>query len=88
MTVFGWMHSPSLYVAQFARVPQYYFAMSALGLDPSPATCFTTAAGLVFMEATMFLIPAKLGVFESGNALIFSRLGYAAAENDRVEITA
>ena len=67
-------------LAQFARVPQYYFAMSALGLDPSPATCFTTAAGLVFMEATMFLIPAKLGVFEGGNALIFSRLGYDAAE--------
>jgi hypothetical protein len=66
--------------AQFVRVPQYYFAMSALGLDPSPATCFTTAAGLVFMEATMFLIPAKLGVFEGGNALIFSRLGYDAAE--------
>ena len=66
--------------AQFARVPQYYFAMSALGLDPSAATCFTTAAGLVFMEATMFLIPAKLGVFEGGNAVIFSRLGYTVAD--------
>jgi hypothetical protein len=67
-------------VAQFARVPQYYFAMSALGLDPSAATCFTSAAGLVFMEATMFLIPAKLGVFEGGNALIFSRLGYGVTD--------
>ena len=66
--------------AQFARVPQYYYAMAALGLEPSAATCFTTAAGLVFMEATMFLIPAKLGVFEGGNAVIFSRLGYQAAE--------
>jgi glycosyltransferase 2 family protein len=66
--------------AQFARVPQYYFAMSALGLDPSAATCFTTAAGLVFMEATMFLIPAKLGVYEGGNAVIFSRLGYSVAD--------
>jgi hypothetical protein len=66
-------------LAQLTRVPQYYFAMSALNLHPTAAACFTTAAGLVFMEATMFLIPAKLGVFEGGNALIFSRLGYGVA---------
>jgi uncharacterized protein (TIRG00374 family) len=67
-------------LAQFARVPQYYLVMSALGLHPTAATCFTTASGLVFMEATLFLIPAKLGVFEGGNALIFSRLGYGVAD--------
>jgi len=64
------------FLAQLARVPQYYVAMSALGLEPTAATCFTTASGLVFMEATLFLIPAKVGVFEGGNAVIFSRLGY------------
>ena len=74
-------------VAQFARVPQYYVAMSALGLHPTVATCFTTAAGLVFMEATMFLIPAKLGVFEGGNAVIFSRLGYGATRGIIVSFT-
>ncbi len=73
--------------AQFVRVPQYYLAMSALHLDPSAAACFTTAAGLVFIEATMFLIPAKLGVFEGGNALIFSRLGYTVADGIIVSFT-
>ena len=68
------------FVAQLTRVPQYYVAMSALGLEPTAATCFTTAAGLVFMEATMFLIPARLGVFEGGNAIIFTRLGYTVAD--------
>jgi len=67
-------------LAQFARVPQLYLALSALGLDPTAATSFTTAAGLVFMEATLFLIPAKLGVLEGGNAVIFVRLGYSAAD--------
>jgi hypothetical protein len=75
------------FLAQLARVPQYYLAMSALSLQPTAATCFTTAAGLVFMEATMFLIPAKLGVFEGGNALIFSRLGYTATEGIIVSFT-
>lgn len=65
--------------AQFARVAQYGLAMSALGLEPSLAACFTTAAGLVFMEATLFLVPAKLGVFEGGNALIFARFGFGTA---------
>lgn len=74
-------------IAQFARVPQYYLAMSALGLHPTAATCFTTAAGLVFMEATMFLIPAKLGVFEGGNALLFSRLGYGVTQGIIVSFT-
>lgn len=67
-------------LAQFARVPQYYVVMSALDLHPTAAACFTTAAGLVFMEATMFLIPARLGVFEGGNALIFTRLGYSVTD--------
>lgn len=74
-------------LAQLARVPQYYVVMSALGLHPTTATAFTTAAGLVFMEATMFLIPAKLGVFEGGNALIFSRLGYGVAPGIVVSFT-
>jgi glycosyltransferase 2 family protein len=74
-------------LAQLARVPQYYVAMSALDLHPTAATCFTTAAGLVFMEATLFLIPAKLGVFEGGNALIFSRLGYGVAAGLVVSFT-
>jgi len=74
-------------LAQFVRVPQYYLAMSALGLDPTLAVCFTAAAGLVFMEATMFLIPAKLGVFEGGNAVIFSRLGYTLADGIIVSFT-
>jgi uncharacterized protein (TIRG00374 family) len=74
-------------LAQLARVPQYYVVMSALGLRPTIATAFTTAAGLVFMEATMFLIPAKLGVFEGGNALIFSRLGYGVAPGIVVSFT-
>jgi hypothetical protein len=74
-------------VAQFARVPQYYVVMSALGLEPTAAMCFTTAAGLVFMEATMFLIPAKVGVFEGGNALIFTRLGYTVADAIVVSFT-
>jgi len=74
-------------LAQFARVPQYYVVMSALGLHPTLATCFTTAAGLVFMEATLFLIPAKLGVFEGGNALIFSRLGYGVTDGIVVSFT-
>ena len=73
--------------AQIARVPQYYLAMSALGLQPTVATCLTTAAGLVFMEATLFLIPAKLGVFEGGNALIFSRLGYTVTDGIIVSFT-
>jgi glycosyltransferase 2 family protein len=74
-------------LAQFARVPQYYVVMSALGLYPTLAACLTTAAGLVFMEATMFLIPARLGVFEGGNALIFSRLGYGATDGIIVSFT-
>jgi glycosyltransferase 2 family protein len=74
-------------LAQFARVPQYYILMSALGLHPTVATCVTTAAGLVFMEATLFLIPAKLGVFEGGNALIFSRLGYGVTDGIVVSFT-
>lgn len=74
-------------VAQFARVPQYYLVMSALGLHPTVADCFTTAAGLVFMEATMFLIPAKLGVFEGGNAIIFTRLGYTVSDAIVVSFT-
>jgi len=74
-------------LAQFARVPQYYIVMSALGLRPTVATSVTTAAGLVFMEATMFLIPAKLGVFEGGNALIFSRLGYGVTDGIVVSFT-
>ena len=75
------------FFAQLARVPQYYFAMSALGLAPTIAMCFTTAAGLVFMEATLFLIPAKLGVFEGGNAVIFSRLGYGVTDAIVVSFT-
>jgi glycosyltransferase 2 family protein len=74
-------------LAQIARVPQYYLAMSALGLQPTVTTCLTTAAGLVFMEATLFLIPAKLGVFEGGNALIFSRLGYTVTDGIIVSFT-
>jgi uncharacterized protein (TIRG00374 family) len=74
-------------LAQLVRVPQYYVVMSALDLHPTVATCFTTAAGLVFMEATAFLIPAKLGVFEGGNALIFSRLGYGVAAGVVVSFT-
>ncbi len=35
----------------------------------------------------MFLVPAKLGVFEGGNALIFSRLGYTATEGIIVSFT-
>jgi hypothetical protein len=75
------------FLAQLTRVPQYYLAMSALNLEPTAAACFATAAGLVFMEATMFLIPAKLGVFEGGNALIFSRLGYTVADGIIVSFT-
>jgi glycosyltransferase 2 family protein len=66
-------------LAQAARTVQFYLALSALGMPASLAACFTTASGLVFMEATLFLVPAKLGVFEGGNALIFERLGYGAA---------
>jgi glycosyltransferase 2 family protein len=67
-------------LAQLARVPQLYLALSALGLDPTLSTSLTTAAGLVFIEATLFLIPARLGVFEGGSAGIFLRLGYSAAD--------
>lgn len=66
-------------VAQAARALQFYVALSALDLPTTLASCFTTAAGLVFIEATLFLVPAKLGVLEGGTALIFSKLGYGAA---------
>jgi uncharacterized protein (TIRG00374 family) len=74
-------------LAQLVRVPQYYVVMSALDLHPTAASCFTAAAGLVFMEATLFLIPGKLGVFEGGNALLFSRLGYSVADGIVVSFT-
>ncbi len=74
-------------VAQAFRTAQFYLALSALGFHPDMATCFTTAAGFVFVEATMFLVPGRLGVFEGGNILIFSRLGYGAAAGLIVSFT-
>lgn len=41
--------------------------------------CFTLATGFVFVEATLFLVPAKLGVLEGGNLLAFTMLGYDAS---------
>jgi uncharacterized protein (TIRG00374 family) len=73
--------------AQAFRTAQFYLALSALGFHPDAATCFTTAAGFVFVEATMFLVPARLGVFEGGNILIFTRLGYGAAAGLIVSFT-
>ncbi len=66
-------------VAQAARTLQFYLALSALHFHPDLAVCFTTAAGLVFMEATFFLVPGKLGVLEGGYVLIFTKLGYGAS---------
>ena len=64
------------FAGQAARTFQFYVALRALGFDPSLETCLTAASGLVFMEATLFLIPGKVGVLEGGYVLVFSALGY------------
>jgi len=66
-------------VAQAARTLQFYLALTALGFDPGLFECFATAAGFVFIEATLFLVPGKLGVLEGGHVVIFSALGFGAA---------
>ncbi|MGH7858527.1 MAG: lysylphosphatidylglycerol synthase domain-containing protein [Candidatus Binatia bacterium] len=66
-------------LGQAARTLQFWMALTALGFDPGITDCFTTAGGLVFIEATLFLVPGKLGVLEGGHVVIFSVLGYGAA---------
>ena len=66
-------------LAQIARVPQFWIVLTALGFEPSFGECFATAGGLVLIEATLFLVPAKLGVLEGGQVVIFSALGFGAA---------
>ncbi|MGH7804205.1 MAG: lysylphosphatidylglycerol synthase domain-containing protein, partial [Candidatus Binatia bacterium] len=58
------------FVGQAARTLQFYLALHALGFEPSLETCLTAASGLVFMEATLFLIPGKVGVLEGGYVLV------------------
>ena len=64
------------FVGQTARTLQFYLALQALGFTPSLETCLTAASGFVFMEATLFLIPGKVGVLEGGYVLVFAALGY------------
>jgi uncharacterized protein (TIRG00374 family) len=64
------------FAGQAARTFQFYVALQALGFEPSLEICLTAASGLVFMEATLFLIPGKVGVLEGGYVLVFSALGY------------
>lgn len=74
-------------LGQIARTLQFYLALSALGFEPSFETALTTAAGLVFVEATLFLVPARLGVFEESHVLMFEALGYGAASGLTVALT-
>jgi uncharacterized protein (TIRG00374 family) len=66
-------------IAQAARTLQFWIALTALGFRPGLYECFVTAGGLVFIEATLFLVPAKLGVLEGGHVVIFEALGYGAS---------
>lgn len=65
--------------AQALRIVQCWLALRGLGFDPGLVDCLTMAAGFVFIEATLFLVPAKLGVFEGGNLLVFAMLGFDAS---------
>jgi glycosyltransferase 2 family protein len=64
---------------QAARTLQFFLVFAALGLEPTLGNCVTAASGLVFMEATLFLFPGKVGVLEGGYLLLFSALGFDSA---------
>ena len=66
-------------VAQAIRIAQFWLALRGLGFEPELVECFTLAAGFVFVEATLFLVPGKLGVLEGGNLLAFTMLGFDAS---------
>lgn len=65
-------------VGQAARTFQFFIALRALGFEPTLGACMTAASGMTFMEATLFLVPGKLGVLEGGHVLVFSALGFGA----------
>lgn len=66
-------------LAQCLRVAQFWLILRAFGFDPGLLEGFAMATGFVFIEATLFVVPARLGVFEGGNLLVFTTLGYAAS---------
>lgn len=65
------------FAGQASRIAQFWIALTALGLAPTATTAVTAAAGFVFLEATLFLVPGKLGVLELGYIGMFAALGIA-----------